>query len=132
MPDQKSAEPSAPVKPRRFFQIHLSTAVVLMFVAAGLLYLNLTPMPNGYLSHGVNGSGRPVSDTRAAAYGCPIPFFYLGTTTLYYSNYPKTVSEYRDISPGLLALNVLANSLLLAATGSACEFLLRRRERRQP
>ncbi len=32
-----------PSPPRRFWQIHLSTAIVMMFVAAGLLYLNLVP-----------------------------------------------------------------------------------------
>jgi hypothetical protein len=35
---------AAPLKkPRHFFQIHLSTAVVTMFVAAGLMWLNLVP-----------------------------------------------------------------------------------------
>jgi len=31
------------LKPRRFFQLHLSTALVLMVLAAGLLGANLTP-----------------------------------------------------------------------------------------
>ncbi len=32
-----------PTPPRRFWQIHLSTAIVMMFVAAGLLYMNTRP-----------------------------------------------------------------------------------------
>ena len=30
-------------KPRRWFQFHLSTAVVMMIVAGGLVYVNVTP-----------------------------------------------------------------------------------------
>ncbi len=32
-----------PTPPRRFWQIHLSTAIVMMFVAAAMLYLNAVP-----------------------------------------------------------------------------------------
>src|SRR4051794_22733661 len=38
-------------KPRRWFQIHLSTAIVLMFVASGLLWLNLKDFYNSQLDY---------------------------------------------------------------------------------
>ena len=35
-------------RPRRFWQIHLSTAMILMLAAASLLYLNLNPQVHGF------------------------------------------------------------------------------------
>ncbi len=36
---------STPANPRRWFQIHLSTGIALMFVAGGLVWLNLAWQP---------------------------------------------------------------------------------------
>src|SRR6266404_1141238 len=95
-------------KPRRpWFQIHLSTAIVLMFVAGGILWLNVTPdwahmssvygWPKGFYEERF---GNPIAGTR----------FFLGT----------------------LILNIIAGIIILGYIAFLCEAFLRRREARAP
>ena len=67
-------------KTRRWFQIHLSTAVVLMFVAGGIMYLNMIPRSEEYFwSKGYNafvvvGGDQAFEIRRRTYYGWPQNF----------------------------------------------------------
>jgi len=98
---------------RRFWQIHLSTAVVLMFVAGALLYCNVR-RPSGYLK----------------TYGWP-ETAYLNRSTAYYNwetNLPGTHSV-THFYWGNAAVDVLVAAAILIASVVVCECLVRRRER---
>ena len=126
-------------KPRSpWFQLHLSTATVLMFVAGGLLWANVRVTKASQLVHfrSVNGPGEetiiwfskgfPVSFDRwsptvsrdvLVLRGAPAPTF---TDELYENPYTW------------IAFDIVVSILILASVLAICEWLIRRREARKP
>jgi hypothetical protein len=106
-------------KKRPWLQFHLSTAVVLTFVAAGLLWANVTPCeasdfnPFPRSSHLI---GETWQDTLRR-----------GWPTWYRQEWASGLVEWRW---SILALDTLAASAILLATAALLEWLIRRRERR--
>ena len=113
-------EPKMDEKPKKrpWFQFHLSTAVVLMFVASGLLWLNLRDpvltSKNAYGGFFMWDRGWPL------AYGRVRSDDYF-------------VTEYLDalFFPGLFADSIVGLGVLLAVA-VACEWPIRRREAKAP
>jgi len=125
-----------PTKKRPWFQYHLSTAVVLMFVAAGLLWLN------------VRGGAEYGSLSQHDGYqylGWPAPLF-VRAITITGGKHDEPASErpfrvdqhdYVFISNSewqfhwlnILALDVISNVGLLILTGMSLEMWIRFRER---
>ncbi|MCY3023976.1 MAG: hypothetical protein NTW87_33775 [Planctomycetota bacterium] len=101
-------------KKRPWFQFHLSTAIVLMFMAGAFLLANPTPTRYGSQPNDV-GYGWPVVLTERSMHGDPFGPADLWPWWWY----------------GVLALDVLVpmNSMIL--TTIAMEWLIRRRARRQ-
>ncbi len=97
-------------KPRRWFQVHLSTAVVMMFVAGGLLWLQFYR----YLNTGdASDIGWPLTNEFSNNADDSLSWEKLG--------YPHV--PYISV---LLDIFFSANILLIATIAS--EFLIRRRE----
>jgi hypothetical protein len=121
-------------KPRRpWFQIHLSTAIVLMFVAGGIGSINLrvtrTERTESVFSS-IVGEGH--ADDKFTYYGWPCDSFYELSTV------EKDGTEYfydspiRRWMPKGIIVNIFAAMISLIAVWYACEWLLRRREARAP
>jgi hypothetical protein len=89
---------------RRFWQIHLSTAVGLMFVAGGLLWLNVKGNYN-------EGKGMML--------GWPMSF-------------PCGTSYFVSLHPFYFALNFIFSIFVLAIFVFVCEWFLRSLEARKP
>ena len=103
-------------KKRPWFQYHLSTAVILMFVAGGLLWMNMTPYQN-YLYR---------NDT---IYGWPLACY---VQTRDYLDYIGLATFcFHDV--GLLYINLLINIMvnlgIIVAIAIMCEYPIRRKER---
>ena len=94
---------------RPWFQFHLSTAVVLMFVAGGLMWANMTKS--------VVMLSRP-----AESFGWPVPFL------IYRVGMKGDV--YQDWYHACFVLDALLALCILLLCALSCEYLLRRRERR--
>ena len=105
---------------RPWLQFHLSTAVVLMFVAAGLLWLNMRPLPIG--------AWIPAEPLREGAqipwHGWPLMTRY----TVFTLSNEEMDGGYWNWQN--CAFNALCAVVILLAVGMFCEWLLRRRERR--
>jgi len=91
---------------RRFWQIHLSTAVVLMFVAGGLLWLNL-PMRK---------QGSDNSDQ-----GWPCVWRILNWCE-------RCGKQHSSVYVERIPINVISGIAVAIATASICESLIRRRK----
>jgi hypothetical protein len=109
----------APKNERPWFQFHLSTAVLMMFAAAGLLYPNVVPR---------------IHSTNVSAYGWPLTV-YVDAANLP----PNVVVPVFGQSPAFgnheldwchCYLNLLFIALTLFAVAYFCEWRIRRRERR--
>jgi hypothetical protein len=118
-------------KKRRFWQLHLSTAVLLMFGAGGFLWLNSFPhrfypwadMPENYFYQ----YGWPT-----VFYTDPEPALVMGIplgTAL--DRFIREVGQ-REVSTLHVVVNVLVALPCLASLAFACEWLIRRREGRKP
>ena len=111
---------------RRFWQIHLSTAVILMLFAAGMCRMNtvgkeyLVPdLPTHYY---FLKFGTPVT-----AYVYPTPAWIQGVPSHYLS---RLLGErYGWCAEGVL-IDAACSALILFAVGALLEFLIRHRERR--
>ena len=116
-------------KKRPFFQIHLSTAIVLMFVAGGFLWLNVKP---------------PVILNRELVQGPTQAYFELTIRTTgwpFHSIYcmAERGSVAQTIADGNIAnanvhfavANATACLILLFGTATFFEWLFRRQERRR-
>lgn len=104
----------APTK-RPWFQFHLSTAIIVMFAAAGLLWLNLNLM-TGWTKAGPH-------------YGFPLPFWtrwFAGWVQDRLNGEGKPVIH-TEIWWGQLCVNLLLNAMVLIAIGWFCEWLIRRK-----
>jgi hypothetical protein len=143
-----------PVKARRFIQIHLSTAVLLMIVTSGLLWANLSIRVTRDPVSEILGSGSNAADMRIVESGWPMSFrrqhmeilsnsilIHEANVSLQEANpgTTTTVSLVEDVGVGLthdpliryesLAFNVAVGVVLLLAVAFAAEKLIRRRER---
>jgi len=121
----QSSPPPSPTPPRRArFQIHLSTAIVLMFVAGGLIWANVRASWNYVRSFdNITWTNRE--------FGCPF-------TGVYYFEHinqdnPEYVESIRFYTPSYIqiALNLIIAFLILFACWFICEWLIRRRAARK-
>lgn len=104
---------------RRFWQLHLSTAVLLMLVAGGLLALNTKQ------SH-----CRLNAEWNAFVNGWPFVYRF-ELTDLAPENELESIPylwDYEAIKTLNLILDVVIASVILVSVGSLCEWLIRRRE----
>jgi hypothetical protein len=130
-------------KKRRWLQLHLSTAIVLMFVAGGLLGVNLSPRRCVYSLPEI-GAGAVALTTY---YGWPKVIYVSGLETeesaiqAYYAALSlKREEEYQlpyvsmdgTVSYTAAIINALFAVGVVVALAVACEWLLRWRERQQP
>jgi hypothetical protein len=136
MDDGTPREPvsAAAKKKRPWFQFHLSTAIVLMFVAAILLWANLRPTIRSIAIV----SGLPNVEEHSR--GWPVRFW---TTVLVFSGThrvsfePEPYTDYADDMPmprfwtGMLAADGAVAVVTLLATGVLLEWRIRRKERHQ-
>ena len=99
-----------PPKKLPWFQYHLSTAIVMMFVASGLLWLNM--------------------QRNHHSYGWPLPFIAVWHVDYFSPSGPWESYEMRyDPIPWGIALNVVIWLAIMLGVGVFCEWLIRRRER---
>jgi hypothetical protein len=122
-------------KKRPWLQFHLSTAVVLMFVAGGLLWLNMHE--NGVVV--VDGQGQQSGlgiGFECRTYGWPLTAYrgqsgrlspFGGVSSKATSHYPILQGYYYGRGLGTDAAVAFA---VLLATGILCEFIVSRRDRR--
>ena len=142
-------------KRRAWFQFHLSTAIVLMFVAAGLLWLNMRARLELESHDEVTAAGRPSISFKAyARVGWPYERRVLITEGGFGISERLTAAELRrcfdsevpdelhnelrhaTIShlwhSGTVLVNLAINGAILAAVAFACEWRIRRRARSRP
>jgi len=102
---------------RRFWQIHLSTAVVLMFVTAGFLWLNFRPR---HVQWFVLRWHEKYYFEPATVIGWP----------RVYSGHTNTGSTL-DVPPLFVSVTINLTVMLVAVViaSFACEYFIRRRER---
>lgn len=108
-------------KKRRWFQIHLSTAIVLMFVAGGLIYRNLCPYDVGGFKE-IIGWPFPLMFHR---YGEYLPVGYYELTHIPW--FQRVSGFWYNVS-----LNILVCVTCMLAIASLLESLIWRREARIP
>ena len=122
-------------KPRRpWFQIHLSTAIVLMFVAGGLLWANLNAHPKSYVSgYEISEDSYDPVITKIWIRGWPFPCFTfktsISTGNTIVLEIPTPQGHY---IPWKVAADICIAFALLAASAFVCEWRIRRREARAP
>lgn len=104
---------------RPWFQLHLSTCIVLMFVAGMLMLANFWPW--------IVGAENTGNMTRGPLYGFPYEFIAKNSSGLYVT-WPDSG---RLVSPRALILNSLAWAAILAATSFSYEYFIRRCERKR-
>jgi hypothetical protein len=115
---------------RPFWQIHLSTAIIIMMVGGVLLGLNFTErLVDNELIRDAEVKGWPFPVITYAEWPSPA-----GKPVLLAGN-PARVKHYLEIpkwhSNGI-AMNALLGVLFLTATASVSEFAVRHREARKP
>ena len=101
---------------RRYWQIHLSTAVLMSFVAGGQLMANVTPRP-------VDWFGKVVG----TSYGWPIPFSW--ATDMLGDHNGVLIYRYGEYR---LIWNWLANIAMFSSIAFIVESITRHREGRTP
>jgi hypothetical protein len=105
-------------KKRPWLQFHLSTAIIMMFVAAGLLWVNMHAVPQrrdtggGYMQH----------------FGWPMT---MASQERYYTLDAVGLVNGRLNIGGLdsIVVNAIVALFILVATAVVCEWFIRRRER---
>lgn len=112
---------------RSWFQLHLSTCIVLMFAAGGLMWANTVPVKNAYWGHAVGNSGH--TDFVGDGYGRPIPFRFVGDMKIYTNTGLASTTTFRQFHTSRLVLNIVANIVLLVLVMILSEWWIRRRER---
>jgi hypothetical protein len=123
---------------RRWFHIHVSTAVMLMFVAGGLLWANLTPRTVYEDDSGMSIlSERPFETARAAIESRGWPYEYYQNRTLKELNKLKLPRSWRGPSGEFWWKDELLKNLgicicIVVGTATALEYLIRRRGASNP
>jgi hypothetical protein len=99
-------------KPRRWFQFHLSTAIVLMFAASGLVWVNVVEyeFEPQIIRELFSDGHMPV---------CGWPF-------MYWRKYNFVSGKTTEWIP--LLGNIAVAALILAAVATVCEMLIRRKK----
>ena len=116
-------------KKRRWFQIHLSTAVVLMFVAGGLMWANVAEKIECKTGHswmpdeGITSQMNPIQYDEHK-WGWP--------SIICLRRSGAFVSALRHYGTRPVIIDVLVAFAILAAVAFVCEWLIRRREARKP
>jgi len=125
-----------PEKPKRkFWQVHLSTAVILMIEAAGLLWLNVTHVEEKRTLHyPLYFEGSELTNVAALfeRQGWPICYhqvFFQGTLHDRMNPDDRVSDDWKALS---LTIDAVICLVILLANGSICEWLIRRREGRKP
>ena len=114
-------------KKRRWFQIHLSTAIVLMFLASGILFKNLTVIETQYAT---SGHGDPLGGGTLTIKSSGWPFII--TENLSHTPEPYDPEYAHSFDWRCVALNVLTCISSLFAVALILEWRIRRREARKP
>ena len=125
-------------KPKRgWFQIHLSTAIMLMFVACGLTWVNAAKSVYSEWSRTF-----PPASAKTYIYGFPLWYFSKCVVTnadgheevLIPDPYKDYVIAVPDVSLryGPLTVDILFGLLVLGMFAAMLEWLIRRREARKP
>lgn len=109
-------------KPRRWFQLHLSTCIVLMLVAGGMLFLNLRPRSDAHQYACLSD----VQYYQDLSYGWPGSFL----TTFYEDK--ALIHQLQRWRPFAVFVDAAVIGLLLAVVAALCEFLARRRAAPNP
>jgi hypothetical protein len=135
MGDGTHQEPvsTAVKKKRPWFQFHLSTAIVMMLVAAGLLWLNLGPTIRSIEVV----LGEPMVEAHARGW----PFCFWSTVFVPSGRYkiafePEPYTDYVPGMPmprvrfGMLAADAVIAIAILLAVAALLEWRIRRKERR--
>ena len=126
-----------PPKKRRWFRIHLSTAVVLMLVATGLVWANVRSSPKSKAKFAVQRFFQIIPEPRTRGWPWQYQTFYddPDTQATFYDIVQEGQGliqiEATAINLKLLLLDILAVIAILAATAFASESLIRRRSRKQ-
>ena len=128
-------------KKRPWFQYHLSTAVVLMFVAGGLMWANMTPERKVYdqveycIAPGAT-SAQYTGRTRATAYVWGWPYEACSKTLAGEEMragdavWRPTEPQPFEIRGKPFAYNIIVAMSIVVAAALLLEWLIRRRERR--
>ncbi len=124
---------------RRWFQIHLSTAIVLMFVAGIFIWRNCQPHTWGTLfspKPDQHERGVQPYDSRVIQYGWPNEIWVDQLPNAqqdwrYMNTEVKLPSQSKQVLYGKLLINLLDLFLLCAGIAFFLEFLIRRRERKR-
>jgi len=124
---------------RPWYKIHLSTAIILMFVASGLLWLNFARYlhPLGPKIH-YEGPLKncKLSDATGFFYmGLPIPAigyrYHLEPTTDTHTFIMRETDKTLICKPLWLLVDILVAAGILVLVAIACEWSIRRKERRK-
>jgi hypothetical protein len=109
---------------RKRFQIHLSTAIVMMFVAGGLWWANLTPLKGTFVVEGENGK----NVFEHVIFGWPFSREHEN----YIGGDIKDVFGDWILPPiAIYSCDVFTALLILLAVRYICEWLIRRRVARK-
>src|SRR5262245_3611696 len=103
---------------RRWFQFHLSTAIILMFVAGGLMWANFRTAETGKLI------GFPIPFAMRIPEGRELPYRMHDTYVHFTGQWVIFPSIRLFCSSAALVTNTLANFVILAMTALALEWAL--------
>jgi hypothetical protein len=111
---------------RRWFQIHLSTAIVMMFVAGGLLWINLKepsdePVFEKDVNYVIHGRGWPLPTCRIVVVAGESP-------RKAFLSAQRHGNEHESI----LLIDAAIALTIVWMTGMGLESIIRRREARKP
>src|SRR5579862_7759084 len=116
-----------PEPPRARFQIHLSTAIVLMFVAGVLIWANTREHTRSadYTEEGPTNYLHVI----IKAYGWPFEYksVYTSFDTMDAVGRPSSVTEYGGLLNGDTIIDGMVGLLIIFAVWFLCEWLIRRR-----
>ena len=138
-PKSHLARGPQPNKPRRgWFQIHLSTAIVLMFVAGGMIWVNcLNREVNTDMLYHVAPDGTIINSSPRHVYGWPFGIYedynINGEHVKRGLKGPFVTSDIlTDWNLWAAVFNISSALPVLGVVAFLCEWLIRRREARKP
>lgn len=114
----------APPKKRPWFQLHLSTCIVLMFVAGMLIWLNVTPRERSLVWILENGRMERFMDDRSGLEG----WTGRGWPATFQAILPDETTKWSGEG---VVQDLAVVMAIIGLAGSGCEYLIRRRERKR-